>query len=70
MIRNRDRGVVIEGGPLHELDTFVTDELVGLALLDMDSLDIAREFIDGDPIVRNGVFAYRLYLWGGAALQH
>lgn len=67
--RNRDSGVVIEGGPLHELDTYVTDEFVGLALLDMDSLEDAREFINADPVVQTRVFAYRLYLWGDAALR-
>ena len=67
--RNRDRGVVIEGGPLHELDAYVTDEMVGLALLDLESLHEAQRLIDDDPIVVAGVFAYRLYLWGGAPLR-
>ena len=67
--RHRDAGVVIQAGPLHEPDTYVTDDLVGLALLSTDSLDEARALIDSDPVVQTGAYAYRLYEWGGPALR-
>jgi uncharacterized protein YciI len=62
---SRDDGVVIQGGPFHDIDSQVRDELVGLALLDLDSIGDARALIDTDPIVANGVYGYRLYSWGG-----
>jgi uncharacterized protein YciI len=40
--RSRDQGVVIEAGPFHDQDTYVTDDLVSLALLSFDSLATAR----------------------------
>jgi uncharacterized protein YciI len=63
--RSRDQGVVIEAGPFHDQDTYVTDDLVGLALLSFDSLATAREFIDAESDRRDRRFAYRLYPWGG-----
>jgi hypothetical protein len=43
--RNRDLGVVIEGAPFHDPGTQVTEDPVGLALLDMDSADEARRLV-------------------------
>jgi uncharacterized protein YciI len=68
--RNRDPRLVIEGAPLHDPETRVTDDLVGLAILSTDSLEDARRLLDADPIVQSGVFAYRLYPWCDATLQH
>jgi hypothetical protein len=68
--RNRDLGVVVEGAPFHDPDTHVTDDLVGLALLRMESLDDARRLIETDPVVQSGAFGYRLYPWWEATLQH
>jgi uncharacterized protein YciI len=61
--RKRDEGVVVDGGPFHDPAGLVTDELVGLALLDVDSLETARDLIETDPVVRTGAFGYRLYAW-------
>lgn len=63
--RFRDRGVVIEAGPLHDPESYVSDPLVGLALLDMDSLEEARALIENDPVVETGAYTYRVYEWGG-----
>lgn len=67
--RNRDEGLVIQAGPFHDPDTFVTEDLVGLALLSIDSLDAARKLIDTDPVVETGAFGYHLYSWGGPPLR-
>jgi hypothetical protein len=66
--RNRELGVVIEGAPFHDPETRVSDELVGLALLSIDSLEDARLLTEGDPAVQSGAFAYRLYPWWEASL--
>lgn len=65
---HRSRGVVIEAGPFHDPADYVDDHLVGLALLDLASLDVARVLIDTDPVVQTKAFAYRLYEWGGHVL--
>jgi hypothetical protein len=67
--RNRNLGVVVEGAPFHDPGTRVTDDLVGLALLDVESVDEARRLVETDPVVRSGAFAYRLYPWWGASLR-
>jgi uncharacterized protein YciI len=61
--RHRDEGVVVDGGPFHEAGSLVADDLVGLALLDLDSLERARDLIESDPVVQTGAFAYRLLPW-------
>ena len=60
---------MIQGGPFHDLDAHVSDDLIGLALLDLESLDEARELIDTDPVVQTGVYGYRVYSWGGPPLR-
>ena len=66
--RNRELGVVIEGAPFHDPSTHVTDDLVGLALIQTDSPEYARRLIETDPVVQSGVFGYRLYPWWDAQL--
>lgn len=61
--RKRDEGVIVDGGPFHDPAGLVVDELVGLALLDVDSVETARDLIETDPVVRTGAFGYRLYAW-------
>ena len=67
--RNRNLGVVVEGAPFHDPSTRVTDDLVGLALLDVESMDEAHRLVETDPVIRSGAFAYRLYPWWGATLR-
>jgi len=67
--RDRQRGPIIEAGPFHDPRKTVRDELVGLALLDLDSLAAARTFVETDPVVATGAFAFKLYEWGGAPLR-
>jgi hypothetical protein len=45
--------------------SYVTDDLVGLALLNMESLADAQAFINADPVVQTGAFDYQLYVWVG-----
>lgn len=61
--RTRDEGVIVDGGPFHDPAGLVADELVGLALLNVDSLETARDLIATDPVVKTGAFGYRLYAW-------
>ena len=67
--RNRDDGIVIEAGPFHDPSSYVTDDFVGLALLNMDSSEDARRLIDSDPVVQTGAFSYRLFPWGDRPLH-
>ena len=60
---------MIEGAPFHDPSGRVSDDLVGLALLEMDSVEEARQLIETDPVVRSGAFGYRLYPWWGAVLR-
>jgi hypothetical protein len=59
----RTRGLVIEGGPLHDATTEPDDDLVGLALLTTSSIEEARDYIETDPVVQSRAYAYRLYAW-------
>jgi uncharacterized protein YciI len=54
---------VIEAGPFEDPAGHTDDHLVGLALLDVDSLESARYLIDTDPAVQTKAFGYRLYRW-------
>jgi uncharacterized protein YciI len=67
--RDRDGGPIIHAGPFHDPGQPFTDELVGMALLDVASIEAARIVVDLDPIVQSGAFAYRLYEWGGEPLR-
>jgi uncharacterized protein YciI len=67
--RDSEDGPIIETAPFHDPASPVTDELFGLALLDVDSVDAARAVVEADPVVRAGVLTYRLYPWGGEPLR-
>jgi uncharacterized protein YciI len=68
--RHRDEaGPIIQAGPFHDPATRIDDDLVGLCLLDLESLDEARELVEQDPVVRTGAYGYRLYPWGGKSLH-
>jgi uncharacterized protein YciI len=67
--RDRDGGAVIEAGPFHDPGDRIDDDLVGLALLELDSLEEARALVELDPVVRTRAFTYRLYEWGGDVLR-
>jgi hypothetical protein len=66
--RNRLLGTIIEGAPFHDPSTQVADDLIGLALIALDSVEAARRLIETDPAVQSGAFSYRLYPWWEAAL--
>ncbi len=67
--RDRNAGPIIETAPFHDPQSPVTDELFGLALIDVESTAAARSVVDDDPVVRAGVLTYRLYEWGGEPLR-
>jgi len=61
--------VAIEVGPLSDPAVRSGDDHVGLALLDMDSIDAASSLMGEDPIVRAGVCSVRLYSWSGSVAE-
>lgn len=63
----KERNVAIEVGPLADPACETGDDLVGLALLDVGSVDDARALMGDDPMVGAGVLAARVYLWGDRA---
>ena len=67
--RDRAGGPIIETAPFHDPRSPVEDELFGLGLLDVESIQAARAVVDDDPVVRAGVLTYRLYEWGGEPLR-
>jgi uncharacterized protein YciI len=60
---------VVEVAPFHDPELPFDDELIGLALLDVESVEAARAVVELDPLVRSGAFAYRLYEWRGETLR-
>jgi hypothetical protein len=61
--RDGSSAKVVEVAPFHDPELPFDDELVGLALLDVESFEEARAVVELDPLVRSGAFAYRLYEW-------
>jgi uncharacterized protein YciI len=63
---SRETGVVIEVGAFADPEAVTSDdELLGLALLDVGSVEEARRFVDDDPMVRAEMLGARVYRWGG-----
>jgi len=60
---------VVEVAPFHDPGLPFDDELIGLALLDVESVEAARAVVALDPLVGSGVFEYRLYEWRGDPLR-
>ena len=60
---------VVEVAPFHDPTLPFDGELIGLALLDVESVETARAVVELDPLVRSGAFAYRLYEWRGETLR-
>jgi hypothetical protein len=60
---------VVEVAPFHDPELPFDDELVGLALLDVESMEAARVVVELDPLVASGAFGYRLYEWRGETLR-
>jgi uncharacterized protein YciI len=67
--RDGPSATVVEVAPFHDPELPFDDELVGLALLDTESLEAAQAVVDLDPLVRSGAFSYRLYEWRGETLR-
>jgi uncharacterized protein YciI len=55
----RERGVIIEVGPLVDLAAVMSEDPVGLALLDVESVEAAAKVLADDPMVRGGVLGTR-----------
>lgn len=60
---------VVEVAPFHDPGLPFDDELIGLALLDVESVEAARAVVELDPLVGSGAFEYRLYEWRGGPLR-
>jgi uncharacterized protein YciI len=60
---------VVEVAPFHDPTLPFDDDLIGLALLDVESLEAARAVVDLDPLAQSGAFEYRLYQWRGEPLR-
>jgi uncharacterized protein YciI len=67
--RDGPNAKVVEVAPFHDPKLPFDDELIGLALLDVESIEAARAIVDLDPMVQSGAFAYRLYDWRGETLR-
>jgi hypothetical protein len=67
--RDGPNAKVVEVAPFHDPKLPFDDEFVGLALIDVDSIDAARAVVELDPMVGSGAFAYRLYDWRGETLH-
>src|SRR5689334_10521963 len=67
--RDGPSATVVEVAPFHDPRLPFDDELIGMALLDVDSVEAARAIVELDPLVRSGAFAYRLYDWRGETLH-
>jgi uncharacterized protein YciI len=67
--RDGPAATIVEVAPFHDPTLPIDDELIGLALLDVESLHAARTVVELDPLVRSGAFAYRLYEWRGETLR-
>jgi hypothetical protein len=67
--RDGPAGKVVEVAPFHDPALMFADELVGLALLDVESVEAARPVVELDPLVGSGAFEYRLYEWRGGPLR-
>jgi hypothetical protein len=48
---------VVEAAPFHDPELPFDDELIGMALLDVESVAAARTVVELDPLVRSGAFA-------------
>jgi hypothetical protein len=60
---------IVEVAPFHDPGLPFDDELIGLALLDVESVEAARTVVELDPLVASGAFEYRLYDWRGESLR-
>jgi len=67
--RDGAAATIVEVAPFHDPTLPIDDELIGLALLDVESLEAARAVVELDPLVRSGAFAYRLYEWRAETLR-
>ena len=65
----RERGSAVEVGPLSDPGLDTGDDLVGLALLPVGSVEDARALMADDPMVLAGILSVRAYSWGTSALQ-
>jgi hypothetical protein len=64
-----DRGVAIEAGPFADPSLLRDDDLVALALLDVESVSAGERLFANDPFVVGDVVSLHLYEWGGAPLR-
>ena len=60
---------VVEVAPFHDPTLPFDGELIGLALLDVESVETARAVVELDPLIASGGFEYRVYEWRGEPLR-
>jgi hypothetical protein len=63
------RGVAIEAGPFSDPSLLVDEDLLALALLDLDSVGAARALFASDALVTGRVVSLHAHAWGGTALR-
>jgi YCII-related domain len=62
-------GIAIEAGPFSDPAVLMDDDLLALALLDLESVEEAKDVFARDPIVADGVVSLHVHPWGGQPLQ-
>jgi hypothetical protein len=60
-----DRAVAVEAGPFGDPSVTQDDDLVALALLDVESVAAAESLFANDPLVVGDVVSAHVYAWGG-----
>src|SRR5579862_6271242 len=63
------QGVAIEAGPFSDPSLLVDEDLLALALLDLDSVGAARALFASDALVTGKVVSLHAHAWGGTALR-
>jgi hypothetical protein len=67
--RDGPAATVVEVAPFHDPGLPFDDDVIGLALLDVESVEAGRAVVERDPLAGSGVFAYRVYEWRGEQLR-
>jgi hypothetical protein len=63
------QGVAIEAGPFSDPSLLVDEDLLALALLDLDSVGAALALFASDALVTGRVVSLHAHAWGGTALR-
>jgi hypothetical protein len=63
------QGIAIEAGPFSDPSVPLDDDLLALALLDLDSVGGAMALFASDPFVTGRVVSLHAHAWGGMTLR-